>query len=137
MSEEKKLPMLHFTIYAIQHNETGRIYIGITQDLKTRLIGHMTALRRGGHSNPLMQTDFNEYGENYTVFNVEEFDYPEYPFGDERRNRYLQREREWMKSLNTIDPSVGYNTNEPWMRGNKHEYEVVEGVPTPNTKEKP
>lgn len=132
MSKPKELPMVHYHVYAIQHNATGRIYVGITKDIKTRINAHFTSLKGGYHSNPMLQADFNEFGDDLTVFSLEEFEYPQYPYGDPRRTEWQKREKEWMIRLGTYYPRIGYNCNDVHFRFKPREYEIVDAVPIPN-----
>lgn len=86
-------------VYALQHNKTGRMYIGSTANLERRYRAHMSALRNGKHNNEEMQKDFNEFGEDYSVFILEEI------------KNYSDRFREYelMKEYGTFDKDVGYN----------------------------
>ena len=80
-------------IYAIQHNESKRMYIGITRNVKRRYLNHIYALRSGKHSIEDMQKDFDEYGENYTLFVLEDLD----------------KEYEYMREYQTYVRGIGYN----------------------------
>lgn len=132
MNGIETLPIAHYCVYAIQHNVTGRIYVGISKDLTSRINTHLSALRGGYHTNAMMQADFNEFGEDLSVFKLEEFDYPQYPYGDPRRTEYTRHEKAWMEKLGTNNPQVGYNVNDVHFRAKPKEYEIVDGAPTPN-----
>lgn len=85
-------------IYAIQHKDTKRIYIGCTGNT-SRIKKHLGALRAGSHKNELMQKDYNTYGENYSIHILDIV---------KDRDRTF-REKYWMHYFNTYDPDVGYN----------------------------
>lgn len=87
------------TIYAIQHNETKRIYIGSTKNVETRYQSHIGALRRGKHTVEDMQEDFDKYGENYSLFILEEI----------KEFKDKIKEYEWMRKYKTMERSTGYN----------------------------
>ena len=108
-------------VYAIQHNVTGRIYIGRTQNLQQRCTSHFSALKKGIHKIGLMQSDYNAYGDDYTVFIVDEI----HSF-DERG-----KEIEWMEKLKTYDPDIGYNYKDLHF-SHRIQIDFVNGVPTPN-----
>lgn len=55
-------------VYAIQHNITKKIYIGSSSNVTDRYWNHIYRLRKGKHQNIDMQRDFDEYGENYSLF---------------------------------------------------------------------
>ena len=109
------------TIYAIQHNVTKRIYIGSSCRLKDRYKNHIYALRTGKHSNEDMQSDYDQYGEDYSVFALEEV--CKY---DDRSKEY-----EWMKKYKTHQRGIGYNYNDPAFTRSKKptELPLKEGLP--------
>lgn len=86
-------------IYAIQHNETKRMYIGITRNVNRRYLNHIYALRAGKHTIEDMQSDFNKYGENYSLFILEEVKEPE----------EADKEYEYMKEYQSYVRGIGYN----------------------------
>jgi group I intron endonuclease len=93
-------------IYAIQHNKTGRIYVGRTQDLKRRLSQHFYFLKNGKHSIGLMQSDFDKYGDDFTVSVLEI-----------AKTYRTEEEGAWINKLGTYDPNIGYNYKDPqWGR---------------------
>ena len=86
-------------VYAIQHNITKRIYIGSTTDLDKRYRCHILDLRSGRHKVPDLQEDFINFGEDFSVFVLDEIkDF------DERLKEY-----EWIKKCKTYDRNIGYN----------------------------
>lgn len=117
---------MHFPrkVYAIQHNITGKIYVGSTKDVADRYKRHISALRAGRHSNKEMQSDFDKYGENYTVFVLD----------DMHNNSERTLEREWMCRLHTYDSRIGYNSSDPYFRNNGPTISITfaKGIPTPN-----
>lgn len=87
------------TIYAIQHNVTKRIYIGSTQNVRKRYFQHISKLRNGKHSVEDMQKDFDQYGEDYALFILEEIN------GCGNR----AKEYEWMRKYRSDVRGIGYN----------------------------
>lgn len=87
------------TVYAIQHNITKRIYVGSSKDIEKRYWGHMSALRNHKHNVEDMQSDFDEYGEDYSLFVLDEI--KEF---SERTKEY-----EWMGRLKSNIRGIGYN----------------------------
>lgn len=87
------------TIYAIQHNETRKIYVGSSSDVENRYWSHMYALRSDKHTVEDMQEDFNEYGENYSLFILDEI------------HEYSEKEKEytWIEKLQSHIREKGYN----------------------------
>lgn len=76
--------MLNTGIYQIKNKQTGRIYIGSTNNFKKRKDQHFSELRKGRHVNRKLQTDFNTFGEDAFEFNIVEYTW---------RNRRLEREQ--------------------------------------------
>lgn len=114
------------TVYAIQHNETKKIYIGSSTDVEKRYWSHIYQLRRQKHSVEDMQKDFNDYGENYSLFVLEEIN------SFEERNK----EYEWMEKLKTHIRSIGYNYKDhaKAMKDNKRKLPLRSGIPKSNFK---
>lgn len=55
-------------IYKIEHQKTGRIYIGSSVNIKNRLCTHRNKLRTKIHHNTMLQNIFNKEGENAFTF---------------------------------------------------------------------
>lgn len=60
-------------IYKITCKENGKIYIGRSVDIDKRIKSHKCLLRTGKHINKKLQTDFNKYGEDAFIFEVEKY----------------------------------------------------------------
>lgn len=86
-------------VYKIKHNVTGRIYIGSTAHLENRISCHLSRLRCGKHHIEDMQSDYDKYGENYSIEILDEIATIE-----EKHKEY-----EWMKKFNSLERGVGYN----------------------------
>lgn len=107
-------------VYAIQHNITKRIYIGSSQNIESRYLNHMYQLRKGKHTIEDMQADFNEYGEDYSLFVLEEFT----SFAD----RCV--EYKWMEKYQSHIRGKGYNYKDPVMKKRvKPTVRIVPGLP--------
>ena len=87
------------TVYAIRHNKTGRIYIGSSERVKWRIKEHLQTLRRHKCKNPLMQSDFDKYGEDYSFKKLD-------TISNQSEN---WKEYYWMLYFRTIDEKFGYN----------------------------
>ena len=97
-------------VYAIQHNVTKRMYIGSSREPETRCNAHLYSLRNGNHPVELMQSDYDNHGENYSFFLLDEItDYFE-----------KAKEREWMCKYKTYDKNYGYNYNDPMFSRRKN-----------------
>ena len=106
-------------VYAIQHNETGRIYVGSTVDLERRIAEHMLQLRKGSHGNPYLQKDYDEVGQEFTVYRL-----------DQIANVFENRkEYDWMMKLHTTDPEYGYNMDDRGVRRPLVGVQFKEGLP--------
>ncbi len=86
-------------VYAITHNPTGKSYIGSSKNAIERMKSHIWSLRRGAHPVEDMQTDYDLYGEDYTLSILDEI----YSFDDR------EREYEWMEKLKSNIRGCGYN----------------------------
>ena len=111
-------------VYAIQHNKTKRIYVGSSCNVRSRYINHMSLLRNGKHINEDMQDDFNEHGEDYSLFILD------------RINSFSERKKEfeWMIKLNSHIRGCGYNykDTEPTIKNKLKSFiPISEGTPTP------
>lgn len=110
-------------VYAIQHNVTKRIYIGSSNCIEKRYKQHIIDLRRGKHTAKLMQKDFDEYGENFSLFQLDII--------DSQINNDL--EYIYMNKYNTFDESIGYNQGDKNYKGYKEIIvKISEGLPIPN-----
>lgn len=97
------------TVYAIRHNKTNRVYIGSSKRPESRVNSHIYALRCGRHPVEDMQSDFNKYGEDYTVSFLEVI--------TEYENRF--REYELMKEFKSNIRGSGYNYKDRYFNRKK------------------
>lgn len=84
-------------------------------------MNHMYALRSGRHINEDMQNDFDEYGEDYSLYILDEIsDYGE-----------RQKEYEYMKKFNSHVRGKGYNYKDPIKRRAtcKNKIPLKSGIP--------
>ena len=122
-------------IYAVQHNKTKRMYIGSTSNLPLRYKGHITALRKKKHPSKLMQEDFDKYGEDYSVYMLEEFEKPKekiFAYGTTFCSRYAVLEYKWMDKYDTVNS--GYNIQDHIAKKHiknkgKFEFPIKAGLP--------
>ena len=59
-------------IYQIECLETGKIYLGRSDTIGIRVMGHFYLLRNGTHYNKNLQSDFNLYKEDSFRFSIVE-----------------------------------------------------------------
>lgn len=110
-------------VYAIQHNVTKRIYIGSSRKVKDRYMNHMYRLRSGKHHIEDMQDDFIKYGEDFSLFILDEI--------TEFEDRF--KEYEWMDKYKTYCRGIGYNYKDyiGIKHINKNRVQIKEGLPEP------
>lgn len=89
-------------VYMIRHNITGRMYIGKSQDVTKRTHQHLQKLRYGKHPVEDMQSDFDRYGDNFSIFIIGEMD-----------NSHPYLETETMDKYQSTVRGVGYNYKDP------------------------
>ena len=93
-----------YTIYALRHNPTGKIYVGATgHDIEHRVREHIVALRKHRHSVALMQEDFDKYGDDYSYFTL---------YRTSHNLEAFKIEKMHMDLLHTRHPEYGYNYND-------------------------
>lgn len=87
-------------IYKITNTKNGKVYIGQSVDLTSRINNHKRDLRRNKHVNSLLQKDYNKFGEDAFTFE------PIYRC----RSIYLdQAEKFYIDKYNATDRLLGYN----------------------------
>lgn len=103
-------------IYCITNNLTGHRYIGSAENVRRRMVAHLSQLRRGIHHSIKMQWAWKTRGED--VFDVEILEAPE--AGDD----ILARERHFVA---TLQPEYNFSecVDNP-MRGRRHSPEAIE-----------
>ena len=72
MSSQKKSsdwPQL-VTVYAIEHRDSGKAYVGSTKQYETRKYEHIKNLLAGTHHSPMLQNAWDKYGEKMFEFKV-------------------------------------------------------------------
>jgi group I intron endonuclease len=90
-------------IYVIANKVNHKIYLGSTLDFKGRINKHFRDLRMGNHHNNRLQNAWNKYGkESFVIFPIEEF-------ARISVGVLIEKEAEYIKRFNLIDPQYGYN----------------------------
>lgn len=98
------------TVYMIRHNITGRMYIGRTENVNKRVYQHFCLLKRGKHSVEDMQSDFDAYGDNFTISVLGYENYSNRGFETQMMDKYKSTTR-----------GVGYNYKDPHITAKKRE----------------
>lgn len=92
------------TVYAIQHLETGKRYVGSTRNLAARIGHHVSSLHNGQHSIEDFQEDFNKNpGISVSIL------WQGVASSEALRNM----ERLYMDKFNSRDREHGYNYKDP------------------------
>lgn len=95
-----------YYIYEIYNKVTGRKYIGQTINYQNRYKTHMSNLKKGIHSERLMQRDYILYGED-------SFDYRLLDFA-ETYSEVIQKEKHYMIINRTYEEERGYNSQDSY-----------------------
>jgi group I intron endonuclease len=88
-------------IYAIVNKENGKLYVGSAVSVYHRLVTHVHRLRKGIHSNPILQAAWKKWGESSFDFEILE------SFDD--KFWLLPREQRWLDTLEPWKRDSGYN----------------------------
>lgn len=103
-------------VYKIINNVTGDIYVGSSNNLRTRKNHHFHKLRSSEHVNVNLQNAYDEYGEDSFEFKViEECDL----------DQCLEREQIYIDNLN---PVYNINPSADGMTGYKHTEETKDKI---------
>jgi hypothetical protein len=70
LKDEYKLMKPRMGIFAIKNKQSGKIYIGRATNLDIIWNGEKFKLDAGGHQNPALQKDWNEFGAENFAFEV-------------------------------------------------------------------
>ena len=93
-------------VYVLTNTVTGKAYVGSSIDPERRKAQHLYDLEHGNHSVKDMQADYDEYGDHFSFFVVDEI-----PTIREKSKEYS-----WMQKLKTLDRQHGYNYQDPWLK---------------------
>lgn len=118
ITNDKLSKILRFNcgIYHIKNIITGKVYIGSSVDIQSRIKTHRFSLKKNKHHSVKLQRSYNKYGKNNFLFEIIELC---------DKNDLEIKEKEWINYFNSY--YNGYNTtdqvNAPW-RGKKQPLEV-------------
>lgn len=94
-------------VYVIQHNKTGRAYIGCSQHIQGRYQKHIEKLRNRSHKSEQMQKDFDDYGEDFSVHELERIIDAHIQIKGETYYLPMLEELKWMRRFDSVEN--GYN----------------------------
>lgn len=118
----------HPGIYAIVHDESGKVYIGSAKNIYSRWRFHKSLLRRSLHHSPHLQNSWNKYGESAFRFVVLEACLKDAVMLSSREQHWLDKYRgKLFNAARYADTNYGKRQSEEqkkanslFMMGNKH-----------------
>lgn len=113
-------------IYVIRNIVNGKVYIGSSSNIQSRLHHHRKKLNKNQHDNPHLQNAWIFYGEDYFRFDVLEF----VPIAT-----LLVKEKEYIEKYKACDRNFGYN-NVPNPLRHSPTPEMIEKIRIANTGKK-
>ena len=87
-------------IYTITNSINGKIYVGYSKNIKSRLYKHKYELRNNTHKNIYLQNAYNLNGENFFKFEI---------LLECNKDHLASEEHYWCNILNTHNKKYGYN----------------------------
>lgn len=87
-------------IYIIENNVNGMVYVGKSTSPESRFKEHQSLLRRGIHSNRLLQKDYDKYGSDSLTYMVIE---------DCGEEDLYWKELEWIQHYRVFNVAPIYN----------------------------
>lgn len=98
---------MEFVVYSITCKSTNKKYFGRSQEVEKRWRSHRNMLRKGNHSNLLLQEEWSKYNESDFVFEVlHAFDNPE--SAERKEQEYIDNPN--YKKYNISDSKIGGDT---------------------------
>ena len=130
---KKQRQLMKAGVYKITCLVNNMVYVGGSTHVKQRWYGHKSMLRHNKHTNPILQDDWNEFGEDSFVFEVIEEMLPDTP-------KSIVRERELHQLYILTENNIKiYNilniTNNP-NSDEKVVYNILNITNNPNSDEK-
>lgn len=121
----------YISIYKIECIPTGRVYIGQTMNFEGRIKRHLWSLKSGKHKVPLMQSDFDKYGESaFTACVLKKASPWGIVCGDEvMRSECSVCEKAAMEKYKSYLPEYGYNYRDPYFYPHGGKRKTIEKEP--------
>lgn len=94
-------------VYALHNTVSNKYYVGATQDLEKRLVGHLNTLKAGKHSNGELQKDFKKLGQRRFSIVVLK------AFKNSSRNELLTTEEVFINSIGEVYNKTNVLANRP------------------------
>ena len=114
-------------IYKIINKQTGKFYIGSSNDIEQRWAAHRYRLRKGIHTNQHLLSAWEKYGEESFAFSI---------LQEVEEEVLLDVEQRVIDESGCLNKKVGYNkapfAGSP-MRGKKHSKEAIEKIRASST----
>ncbi len=90
-------------IYKIENTSNGKIYIGKSTNISSRIKSHLSQLQSNKHKNILFQSDFNK-GHSFKVSLIETFN------ADYDSRKLFSIEFIYISIYQSTKPEIGYNS---------------------------
>lgn len=87
-------------VYCLKNSQNGKIYVGGTSDLRSRMVAHFYKMKGGYHDSDAIAADAQVFGIGCWEWAIVE---------DCVKNVLRERETFWIEELGCCDPSIGYN----------------------------
>ena len=117
-----------YSIYAVRCKENGRIYVGCSKNVDSRLKGHFSQLENGEKTQRVGQNsrDATQWQKDYDKFGRDAFQcyLLERAISEDQKDI---REAYWIRLYRTTDPRFGYNIKLPGFR--KPGVPIEDGLP--------
>lgn len=108
------------TIYSIRCKVNGKMYIGRTTKLDTRINIHFLELKSGRHKTKSLLKDYQKYGrDNFEVYVLEK----DIPYTE------IHKEYEYMRKYNSFDEKYGYNFGDRRKKTPPSKIEIIYKMP--------
>jgi group I intron endonuclease len=64
--------MVEFVVYLLKNNRNHKFFVGSTNNIKSRMYAHLSALKHQKHSSKTLQSDYNEHGKDCLSIEIAE-----------------------------------------------------------------